>query len=363
MGRLLTGIVLAVLCWGAASGLAQADELRSDQKPPVRLVVAGSAPFHILGEEPRGLSVEVWDALGIIEGRAQEWMSANSVREALEMVERGDADVAIGPISITDERAKKVDFSQPYYVAALAIAAAPSEGALSRLRPFLTLAFVGGVGALLVVLFLVGSLVWLAERRGNPEHFPARPLAGIGNGIWMTLVTMTTVGYGDLVPRTTAGRLITGVWMVVAMIITTSLVAFMATAFTVSQLGDSTLDSATELRGRRVAAVTGTTSVSFAEKIGARVVKSADLAEAVQRVADGEADAVVFDRPTLRYFLREHPQVDLVLSVFEYEPTGYGFAVALGSPLRHPMDVAVLRLQRTGELEELERKWLGPATE
>lgn len=36
-------------------------------------------------------------------------------------------------------------------------------------------------------------------------------ISSIGDGIWFAWVTLTTVGYGDLVPRSTAGRLIGGV--------------------------------------------------------------------------------------------------------------------------------------------------------
>ncbi len=86
------------------------------------------------------------------------------------------------------------------------------------------------------MLLGVGTLLWLAERRDNPEQFPATPVRGIGNGVWLALVTMTTVGYGDRVPITTAGRVMAGVWMVIALISASSLTAGIATALTLSQL-------------------------------------------------------------------------------------------------------------------------------
>jgi voltage-gated potassium channel len=36
-------------------------------------------------------------------------------------------------------------------------------------------------------------------------------ISSIGDGIWFAWGTLTTVGYGDVVPKSTAGRLIGGV--------------------------------------------------------------------------------------------------------------------------------------------------------
>jgi len=64
---------------------------------------------------------------------------------------------------------------------------------LTRLRLF-------QVFILALVLNLVfGLLFYLTEH-------PVQPQLSIGDGIWWAMVTMTTVGYGDLSPQTPAGR-------------------------------------------------------------------------------------------------------------------------------------------------------------
>jgi len=50
---------------------------------------------------------------------------------------------------------------------------------------------------------------------------------GLGNALWWAIVTVTTVGYGDVVPETTIGRIVAGALMLVgvsAIPIATSLV-------------------------------------------------------------------------------------------------------------------------------------------
>jgi voltage-gated potassium channel len=64
-----------------------------------------------------------------------------------------------------------------------------------------------------VVSYTIGSAVMLsgiaalavldAERRA-----PQANITGIGDALWWSLTTMTTVGYGDLFPVTTTGRLV-----------------------------------------------------------------------------------------------------------------------------------------------------------
>ena len=70
----------------------------------------------------------------------------------------------------------------------------------------------------MLLLFVVGNLIWLAERRRNADQFPRQYLKGVGNGMWFALVTLTTVGYGDRAPLSKTGRAIAGVWMVMSLL-------------------------------------------------------------------------------------------------------------------------------------------------
>ena len=205
---------------------------------------------------------------------------------------------------------------------------------------------------LLVILTLVGTLLWFFERKPN-DQFPKTPLHGIGVGIWLALVTMTTVGYGDKAPITLAGRILTGIWMVIAMLTASSLTAGIATALTLAQLDRGTISSADELADRRVAVIDGTTAELFARRHRARVIEVADVGEAVERLDGGDVEAVVFDRPILQYHLGQHDELELTLSSEEYEPVGYGFAVPLYSPLLRELDVHMLALRESGQLDAI----------
>lgn len=62
------------------------------------------------------------------------------------------------------------------------------------------------VVAMLVVLVVASSLMYIAEHSSQPEDFSSIPAA-----MWWGMVTLTTVGYGDTVPVTPAGRILAAV--------------------------------------------------------------------------------------------------------------------------------------------------------
>ncbi len=57
------------------------------------------------------------------------------------------------------------------------------------------------VAALLVALVIAATLMYFAEGEAQPEVFSSIPAA-----MWWSVVTLTTVGYGDTVPVTPVGR-------------------------------------------------------------------------------------------------------------------------------------------------------------
>jgi voltage-gated potassium channel len=60
----------------------------------------------------------------------------------------------------------------------------------------------------------------------DKKHFP-----NIGDGLWWGIQTVTTVGYGDLVPTSTAGRLVAALVMVVGIGFLTVITAAITSAF------------------------------------------------------------------------------------------------------------------------------------
>lgn len=67
-----------------------------------------------------------------------------------------------------------------------------------------------------------GILMTVADRKGFPS---------IGSGLWWAVQTVTTVGYGDHVPTTVAGRLVAAVVMLVGIGFLTVITAAITSTF------------------------------------------------------------------------------------------------------------------------------------
>jgi voltage-gated potassium channel len=63
-----------------------------------------------------------------------------------------------------------------------------------------------------IVLLTASSLAYLLERNAHPDHPEA--FASIPAALWWGIVTMSTTGYGDIVPQTFAGRVLSGAVMI-----------------------------------------------------------------------------------------------------------------------------------------------------
>jgi voltage-gated potassium channel len=63
-----------------------------------------------------------------------------------------------------------------------------------------------------IVLLTAASIAYLLERHAHPEDPEA--FASIPAALWWGITTMTTTGYGDVVPHTIAGRALSGIVMV-----------------------------------------------------------------------------------------------------------------------------------------------------
>jgi len=346
--RALLSLLLVLACAAAVRA-----------RTPVRVVVAGDAPFvETRGSVVDGVSLRIWQGVAQDAKVPYTLSRASSVDDALKQVETGAADVAVGRVTVTSRRARNIAFTVPYYTTTLCVATIPGDvSPLSYWRPVVR-GLLGFMAGLVVLLFLIGNIIWWLERHHNSEVFPRGYRQGLGQGMWLAVVTMTSVGYGDAVPVTVGGRIVASVWMLVAMLFASTVTASITSFFTEYRLTKHTIDTPQKLLGRSVAVPFSSTAQGYATRFGASVTAVPDVSAALALLQGHKVDAVLYYTTELRYHTRLHSDFPLSLVSLQDARADLAFAVRKGSDLDDEIDESVLRLRESGELEKIEDEYL-----
>jgi ABC-type amino acid transport substrate-binding protein len=216
-------------------------------------------------------------------------------------------DLTINPLHVNEIRMKMLDVTQPFYVSYIGVATSQVQRTQigTFLRNFFSVQFLRIVLLLLLVIFLFGTILWIAERRHNRRQF--RPgLAGLFDGLWWSAVTMTTVGYGDKAPKSRLGRIIAVIWMLAAIVIISAFTATIASTLTVQSLGRNIEDMEDLRNADRIGTVFGSSSEYFLQNNQVEIRQSYDnIQEALLALSAREIEVLLYDRTVMEYFIAQ----------------------------------------------------------
>lgn len=334
----------------------------NEKKEVWRVATKIAPPFAMQNEDGKwtGLAIELLEEIAHDQHKEIAWTGLPSTKDLIEQVAAKKFDAGIAAITINSEREKILDFSHAYYNSGLAIAVSrnKSGGAFAILKALTSPEFLATVGTLGLLLFVVGAVIWVVERKQNSDQFQEDPVRGIGNGFWWSAVTMTTVGYGDKSPITPVGRAIAIVWMFAALILTAVFTAQLTTSLTIHSISGP-VSSLADLPKATVGVVDKSSSGDYFAKryIFVRNFKSVD--QGLAALADGSIEAFVHDEPILRFTIRRQYPAELELLDQVFEPQDYGIAMPEGSPLREQINQHLLELRDSTRWIELKSRYFG----
>jgi len=227
---------------------------------------------------------------------------------------------------------------------------------------WIILRIVTGFFAIMVV---VAGLMWLCERRANPAQFggEGRPAKGFGAALWWSAVTMTTVGYGDVAPRTLKGRLIAVAWMFVSIVLVSIFTATWASILTTERLRQYTvIRGLDDLRQIHVGTFSDSSAAQYltTNHIDYKALPRTELFDWLKK---GKIQAVLYDEPFLRYEVRTQYEGEFTVVALHLDKQLYAFAVREGAPLREPINRVLLRKIHEPAWSDLVYRYLGIAPE
>ena len=312
-------------------------------KDTLRIGVAPMPPFIIKTDNNLwdGISVQMWrevaDELNLV--YAFREVSADSL---ITYVADSTLDMAL-LANVTSDNEAQVDFSHIYYSTTLGVAGSYTQSIGSIAKSLLTQRFLKIILWLSLLLLIVGTLVWLAERRTNENHFGGERnfWQGIGSGFWWAGVTMTTIGYGDKAPVTFWGRALALLWMLIAMAVTASLTAALVSVVGVGQGG--TIQVPNDLRKMKVGAQPETDAATYLQEVRINFQPYDSVPLGLEAVQEERIEAFVHSAPVLRYWVNENSNLTVRIETSDVRPQRYAIAMATNSPWQEPIDQALLK--------------------
>uniref|UniRef100_A0A8C3GAQ8 Glutamate receptor, ionotropic, AMPA 1a n=1 Tax=Cyclopterus lumpus TaxID=8103 RepID=A0A8C3GAQ8_CYCLU len=322
----------------------------------------------------------------------------------------GKADVAVAPLTITLVREEVIDFSKPFMSLGISIMikkpTKSKPGVFSFLDPLayeiwmcIVFAYIG----VSVVLFLVSRFSpyeWHAEdyEEGGEPQSPTQASAsngvqqgqaptqqninqqsaeqtnefGIFNSLWFSLGAFMQQGC-DISPRSLSGRIVGGVWWFFTLIIISSYTANLAAFLTVERMV-SPIESAEDL-AKQTEIAYGTLDAGSTKEFFRRskiavfekmwsYMKAADPSvfvkttdEGMMRVRKSKGKYAYLLESTMNEYIEQRKPCDTMKVGGNLDSKGYGIATPKGSPLRNPVNLAVLKLNEQGLLDKLKNKW------
>ncbi|XP_012232501.2 glutamate receptor 1 isoform X3 [Linepithema humile] len=325
---------------------------------------------------------------------------------------RKEADIAIAPLTITSERERVIDFSKPFMSLGISIMIKKpikqKPGVFSFLNPLskeIWVCVIFSYIAVSIVLFIVsrfspyewrvltisGSTDSTISGRNDPSlqhphtpqgspHMPTSSMANdfsIVNSLWFALASLMQQAC-DISPRSISGRIAGSVWWFFTLILISSYTANLAAFLTIERMVtpiNSPEDLAAQTEVQYGTLAQGATREFFRksqislyskmwEFMNSRkhvFVKSYE--EGIQRVRTSKGKyALLIESPTNEY-VNEREPCDTMKVGRNLDAQGFGVATPLGSPLKDPINLAVLSLKENGELAKLVERWWYERTE
>jgi ABC-type amino acid transport/signal transduction systems, periplasmic component/domain len=271
------------------------------------VVGISSDPPFIINEkgEISGFSVEIWDA--IADSLAVEYSFVNPQSDSIipDLVQK-TVNLSIAPMLVNVSSLDEVYYTEPFYISSMSVALIkkPDDGFWNLLKNLHSPSFLKTIGLLFFINLCVGLLVWLGERKKNALQFP-NTWAGLGDGFWWSCVTMTTVGYGDKVPKTGWGRVLATIWMFTSVIIIGGFTATISSELTTNRLANK-ISEVTDLHGLKVGCLDNNNIDPYLSQFNIKTTQFNTMELGVEALKLGKIDVFVGIDAILSYYIDHH---------------------------------------------------------
>ena len=242
--------------------------------------------------------------------------------QCIEDVNLGKADLALGNLTITASREEYGDFTIPYQDSSLKVLARPQSQFITFLQKLWPIALV-----VTIFVLISGKLFDLFD---DDIH-------NLEEGIFLTLTTMSTVGYGDLTPKTRWARCYAAFVMFFGILMFSWAIGASTSAFSDTAAIDPSTE---ELQSASVGTIAGSSSETYCNDFN-KVRTYDTIEEAILALYKKDIDYILYDSVILEKYVTD----GLKISDKIYKSQSYGVLCISGSEVRDKINKIIGELQ------------------
>lgn len=331
------------------------------QTQPLTVGVLASPPF-VMADDGKytGLAIDLWEEIASEKKWQFEYREYKTFRDLLAATDSGQVDLAMTNLTITQQRALKVDFTQPWFDGGMRLMVSTEQGTGFRgiVKGLAQAGFITAYAWIALVIILATAFLTLFDRRFDTS-FPARWRDGVAESFY-TVMSVVTSGrppsrknlFGWL------GRIWQALWLVCGIAVLAFVTSSVTSVMTTLSLSNQ-INSVDDLGDRPVGVLVGTVEEDYARGRGFAVRSYSGLADATTALMDGDVIAIIADAPVLEYYAHINPDLPVNVVGRLFERDKYGFALPRNSPLTRDVTLAVLGAVDAGRIEALQSKYFG----
>ncbi|XP_016892291.1 probable glutamate receptor isoform X2 [Cynoglossus semilaevis] len=285
-------------------------------------------------------------------------------------VVRGEADLAIAPLTLTAARERVVGMTKPFMQTGISILLRKDitveTGVFDFLTPFSTETWVGVVAAYLLTAASIYVMTRLSPCEWSQPQSEENRFSFV-QSLWFTAGALTLQGTGPH-PRALSGRVLTCSWWLFTIVLLASYFSNLSSSKSPesTQLTVKGFEDLANQNRIQYGCLAGSSTLAFFKNSNNPVYRRiyehmersksfvSTLDEGVRRVKEGDyafiGESVSLDLAAVRH-------CELVRAREIIGMRGFSIATALGSPLIKNLSVAVLQMNEAGELAHLQSKW------
>lgn len=288
----------------------------------------------------KGFEIELWEKVAEENGFDFTYHEESSLSGLIQGTKDSYYDIGMAGITRTVDRSKLVSFSFLTLATGLIIGVKENKSfsAKELLGRVFSLSVMRIFGILLLFVGLVAHIYWFIEKG---KSVALEYGAGIFDAVWWTLVTFSTVGYGDIYPVTMAGKMFGVVAILIGLAIFGLFIAQLSASLTERRISSRVM-GVEDLKRKKIALKAGTTAVSAVTAHGGVAKSYTTVDDAVKSVLSGETDAVVADAPSLQ-LSEKYPELLLVGGLFAHQ--SYSFIVPKESAILDSVNSSLVALR------------------